>query len=155
MGSGRTGVSGNGVTRSILTISNVHLTDAGVYVCSRHSNGVYEEVRADLVVIGELLSLLPQRHRVYIPPFVQMTRSCWMPHQSKASSVVQMQWYSARPILATLLQLCCGSKMAAQSIPPQAHGSQWTAMGYTFKMLACRTEESTAVSWRGWGGAHN
>ena len=56
MGSGRTAESGNGVTRSILTISAVHLSDAGTYVCSRHSDGPDEEVSAHLRVIGELMS---------------------------------------------------------------------------------------------------
>ena len=50
MGSSRTNVSGNGVTSSILTISDVHLSDAGTYICSCNSS---EEVSARLHVIGE------------------------------------------------------------------------------------------------------
>lgn len=57
VGSGRTTETGNGVTRSILTITNVHLTDAGTYVCSRHSDGEDEDVSAELVVNGELTEL--------------------------------------------------------------------------------------------------
>ena len=52
VGSDRAEMSGNGVTRYVLTIRDVQISDAGVYTCY-HTSG--EEVGAELIVIGELL----------------------------------------------------------------------------------------------------
>ena len=54
VGSGRAEISGTKVSRIVITIHNVHISDAGTYICSFTSG---EQVSTELIVTGELKSV--------------------------------------------------------------------------------------------------